>query len=107
MKQEDPWRSNEMTRPYPGQQAINAKSNRQSQSKEHYEAGCPDDGRGSRRHHLWPRFIYFFLVEAGIHFFSLIVINGIVWCNTLSHVIRFHKRLRCFAAVYCNARVVL
>ena len=103
MKQEDPWRSNETTGPYLGQQAIDAESNHQGQSKEHYEARCPDDGRRCRRYSWLPRLIFFFLVEAGIHFIRLIVVTGIVLCDTLHRMLRFRKRLQSFAVVYCNA----
>ena len=103
MKQEDPWRLNETTGPYLGQQAIDAESNHQCQGKEHYEARCPDDGCGCRRYSWLPRLIFFFLVEAGIHYFSLLVVTGILLCDTLRHVMCFQKRLRCFAATYCNA----
>ena len=103
MKQEDPWRLNETTGPYLGQKAIDAESNHQGQSKEHYEARCPGDGRGCRRYSWLPRLIFFFLVEASIHFIRLIVVTGIVLCDTLHRVLRFRKRLQSFAVVYCNA----
>src|SRR6266576_1278283 len=103
MKQENPWRLNETTRPYLGQQAIDTESNHQDQSEEHYEARCPDDSCGYRRHSWLPRLIFFFLVEAGIHFTRLIVVTGIMLCDTLHRVLRFRRQLQSFVAVYCNA----
>ncbi|SRR5260370_22144030 len=103
MKQEDPWRLNETARPYLGQQTIHAESNHQDQSKKRYEARCPDDGCGCRSYSWLPRLIFFFLAEFGIHFIRLIVVTGIVLCDTLHRVLHFRKRLQSFTAVYCNA----
>src|SRR5207237_9554387 len=94
MKQEDPWRSNETTGPYLGQQAIDAESNHQGQSKEHYEARYPADGRRCRRYSLLPRLIYFFLVEACVHFIRLIVVTWIVVWDPRDRLCSFDDPVR-------------